>query len=168
MTAATFGEPRLPEHFWSKVVVDCETGCWTWIAAKANGYGRFTIGSRPTKDSRQTGAHRLAYITLVAPVARELDLDHLCRRPACVNPAHLEPVTHAENVRRGRGREAAIAMHAAKMRTHCVNGHAISEYRSIQKGTGARVCLGCSRMAWQRYIAKKGVGWRRVQKKVSP
>ena len=56
-------------------------------------------------------AHRVYYERHVGPVPEGLELDHLCRNPGCVNPEHLEPVTHAENIRRGyqakREREAA-------------------------------------------------------------
>ncbi len=30
-----------------------------------------------------------------------MDVDHLCRNRACVNPKHLELVSHKENLRRG-------------------------------------------------------------------
>jgi hypothetical protein len=46
-------------------------------------------------------AHRFAYELLVGPIPEDLELDHLCRVRHCVNPAHLEPVTHLENILRG-------------------------------------------------------------------
>jgi hypothetical protein len=45
--------------------------------------------------------HRDVYEQLVGPIPEGLVLDHLCRNRSCCNPAHLEPVTTAENVRRG-------------------------------------------------------------------
>jgi hypothetical protein len=53
-------------------------------------------------------AHRAVYEILVGDVADGLDMDHLCRTPACVNPAHLEPVTHAVNMRRGKVGEVMV------------------------------------------------------------
>lgn len=70
-----------------------ETPCFIWQRhLDENGYGR---------ASRRTLAHRLYYERARGPVPEGLELDHLCRVPACVNPDHLEPVTHVENIRRG-------------------------------------------------------------------
>lgn len=80
--------------FWNHVDQD-ESGCWLWTAATTpTGYGQFRFhdGSR--------AAHRLAYEQMVGPIPDGLELDHLCRVRNCVNPDHLEPVTHAENLRR--------------------------------------------------------------------
>lgn len=71
--------------------------CWPWRARLSrDGYGRLWDG-RYSAD-----AHRIAYTLFVGPVPDDMDLDHLCRNRGCVNPAHLEPVTHDENLRRGR------------------------------------------------------------------
>lgn len=86
----------LAERFWSKV--DRDGGpdcCWPWLAARANGYGKFYV------DGRMVRAHRFAYELLVGPIPEGLVLDHLCAVTFCVNPAHLEPVTQRENARRG-------------------------------------------------------------------
>lgn len=73
-----------------------DSGCWLWIGSvERYGYGRVTV------RGERWLAHRFVYTALVGPIAEGLSLDHLCRNTLCVNPDHLEPVDHAENVRRG-------------------------------------------------------------------
>lgn len=80
----------------SRYVVE-PNGCWRWTRGRTTaGYGHLSI----RKVYYQ--AHRLMYILHRGPVTT-FALDHLCRNRWCVNPWHLEPVTHQENVRRGRG-----------------------------------------------------------------
>ena len=99
------------ERFWSKV--DQSGGpdaCWPWTSVvPANGYGRFKAGGH---NGKVVGAHRLAYYFAYGPT--EAYLDHTCHSSSrdcpggsaclhrrCCNPAHLEPVSHAENMARG-------------------------------------------------------------------
>ena len=82
-------------HFLMKVRPIGE--CLAWIGAKnSGGYGYFW------HDKSYIGAHVFAYEHCVGPIPEGLVLDHLCEYRACVCPAHLEPVTQAENIRRSR------------------------------------------------------------------
>lgn len=85
------------ERFWRKVDAPAEDACWLWTGAKCAKYGAFGF------DGRTYKAHRLAYEWLIGPIPDGLTLDHLCMRHACVNPAHLEPVTLLENLHRNKG-----------------------------------------------------------------
>lgn len=120
-------------RFEDKYVV-CPTGCWVWMGCKLpRGYGRFW------KDGGMRLAHRVAYELFTGPIPDGLQLDHLCRVPGCVNPAHLEAVTHAENVRRGdRTRYNAD-------KTHCPQGHPYDEENTFIYSDGRRECRICNR-----------------------
>ena len=114
------GEAELAEaeRFWPKV--NLLGDCWLWLAyVNHGGYGRFRVGSMTDGTRRTVNAHRWAYEHLVGPIPEGLDLDHLCRVPGCVNPEHLEPVTHRENVARGFVARGAAAQHGTPgMYTH--------------------------------------------------
>lgn len=84
----------LTERFWSKV--QKSDGCWAWTAAtNEKGYGMFWNGERAVR------AHRFAFEAQHGEIPDGLQIDHLCRNPACCNPNHLEAVTPQENTRRG-------------------------------------------------------------------
>lgn len=101
-------------RFWSKVRKAAADGCWEWTGAVTQrGYGRFW----PTHRT-MVRAHRYAYQRLVGPIPEGLTIDHLCRNPSCVNPAHLEPVSNRTNILRSDGLSAKGAR-----QTHCKRGH---------------------------------------------
>lgn len=119
-------------------------GCWEWVRAKDScGYGVYF-----TEYGLFVGAHKYVYELHKGTVPRGLELDHiktLCQLRSCVNPDHLEPVTHLENVRRG-----SIAT-----KTHCKNGHEFTKTTTSITKRG-RICLVCRRnVDKERYANKR-------------
>jgi hypothetical protein len=135
----TFDLPKRPtreELFWAKV--QKTDSCWLWKAAKDHlGYGRFGA-----ENNKVVLAHRYAYELLVGPIPAGLTLDHLCRNPNCVNPAHLEPVTLAENLRRSTFQKSGTEVNTSK--THCPKGHPLSG-ENLYFWKGHRHCKTCKR-----------------------
>ena len=123
-------------RFWAKV--DKSGDCWVWTAAINKGYGVFAMSKTDIRD-----AHRVSWEWANGPVPVGLELDHLCRNPACVRPSHLEAVIHLENVRRGRA-PAALAYMAGT----CMRGHPRTPENSWRNGSRL-TCKPC-RQAWIR------------------
>lgn len=147
------------ERFIAKVSIK-ENGCHEWTAYSGpNGYGRFYVAGRGAL------AHRWAYEYFVGTIPDGLQLDHLCRNRGCVNPAHLEPVTASENVRRGRSGE--VARSRFSLITHCPRGHEYTPENTYMGGSG-RTCRTCKRArakahyeANRESYVKKAADWRK-------
>ena len=128
------GSPE--ERFWAKV--DAFGDCWEWTAYKnKDGYGIFRPGNKRT----MIRAHRFSWMILVGNIPPDKELDHLCRNRGCVNPDHLEPVTHRVNMSRTDLPTKALQRLTAQ-RTHCPKNHPYSG-ENLLMDNGARRCRTC-------------------------
>lgn len=141
------------------------SGCFIWMGfLDKNGYGRMGVGYSVDGNRRPAWAHRAAYEYFVGPVPEGMELDHKCRVTCCVNPDHLEPVTHQENVRRGLAGIVAKAIALAK--THCKRGHSFSG-NDATTYNGVRTCLICCRARAKRYRdERRARGEKRRRRKI--
>lgn len=128
-------DPHQLALFHSRVETDGD--CWLWTGhINPEGYG---IIYYPPKQRER--AHRWAYKAFVGPIPAGLILDHLCRVRRCVNPAHLEPVTDQENIRRG---EAGLNLLAAAAAVEfCPRGHRYDQDNTFTGSAGHRNCRQC-------------------------
>jgi hypothetical protein len=109
--------------------------CHLWTGTPtAKGYGRFWLNGRNIR------AHHYAYVQAHGPIPAGHEIDHLCRNRLCVNPAHLEAVTHRVNVLRSSN---VAAIRAAQ--THCCRGHHLAGSNLRIRPNGTRQCIACAR-----------------------
>jgi hypothetical protein len=132
----------LEERIWPKVnkngkiMPNMDSACWEWIGSKmSSGYGQIII--KENNKWRPRPAHVIVYEIMVGSIPKGLEPDHLCRNRACVNPSHIEPITHKKNVMRG----TSPVVDQVK-RTHCPKGHPYDEENTLRR-RGKRECYKC-------------------------
>jgi hypothetical protein len=124
LTKADFDERYIPEPM---------SGCWIWLnRLDRNGYGFF----------RGVTASRASYLFHKGPLPDGHEIDHLCRLRCCVNPDHLEAVTHSTNVLRSD--------HRCRRQTHCINGHEFNLENTYISKKNKRMCRECSKLRMRR------------------
>lgn len=129
------------ERFQRRVQHD-PSGCWLWTGATTSNYG---YGHLSLRRGQTEYAHRLAYRLAYGEIPAGWVIDHLCRTPACVNPAHLEAVPHRTNILRGIG--PTVALHHAGV---CKRGHPRTPettYYRKDRGRNVGYCRLCQREA---------------------
>lgn len=141
-------QPRVPlaERLWSRIDRSDPSACWLWTGASTRG-GKYGVIGRP--GGRSAGnllTHVAAYLLEVGPIPVGWQIDHLCRVTLCCNPAHLEAVTQAENLRR---QQAAI--------THCFRGHEFTPENTYHPPAtpSRRQCRKCNRIRNRAAYARK-------------
>ena len=132
------------QDFWQKVTL-ADNGCWRWTGfLHGGGYGKFSF------NRKRYAAHRFMYEVLRGAIPDDLEIDHLCLNKFCVNPNHMEIVTHGENCIRGGIAERARQIQLSK--THCPQGHPYDLLNTYFTPENKRMCRTCRR---QRDTIKK-------------
>jgi HNH endonuclease len=115
-----------------------ENDCWLpSVMRNQDGYSIIRY------EGRTVGAHRVTYENFRGEISDPLEIDHLCRVRHCVNPWHMEAVTHKENVRRGKA--------GYYDRLTCRNGHSFTPVNTYVHPDGSRDCRTCRRDAARRF-----------------
>ena len=145
MPIGVYLRPTLAERFWRKVLKT--ESCWLWLGCVSpNGYGYIQINKKPYL------VHRLSYEmanNTKLPNGHSLEIDHLCRNKRCVNPEHLEIVSHQVNNNRGVG---VTARHAKA--THCPQGHPYDLFNTYRRPDGGRDCRICQKKRMEVWRAR--------------
>jgi len=129
-------EQRTLDRFFDNLRAPSLLECWPWTGhIGEDGYGVFK------RRKERKGAHRYAYEFAIGPIPPGLEIDHLCLVRHCVNPLHLEPVTHRENLLRSRN---FAALNARK--THCKRGHEFTQENTYLWRDKTRICRMCARL----------------------
>lgn len=156
---ATQSIPTLIDRFLRNVSPEPNTGCWFWTGQMTkNGYGRFRVQENMRKTFGL--AHIFSYRAYKGPIPKGMEIGHKCHdscgdcaggsscpHRSCVNPDHLEAMTHKENLRRGRGPMPGALAGAViqKAKTHCPRGHEYTP-ENLYQTAKMRRCRTCDRI----------------------
>lgn len=121
--------------------------CWDWLGSQSNGYGQFILQGRPKV---RIAPYRFIWEWINGPMPDGLEPDHTCNNRNCVNPQHVEPVTHSENQRRAYQRGRKTGKRARP--THCKQGHEYTPENVLRERP--LQCRECNRIRCAAYARR--------------
>lgn len=132
----------IEERLLSKIQID-NKDCWVWTGSvfkqKYSTYSQIRIKNKCRK------AHQVSYEVFIGPIPQGRELDHLCKNKLCINPAHLEPVTHFENMERGYW----------TTKDECIHGHSYGGGNTYLNTRGHRECRTCRKERSQKFYERQ-------------
>ncbi len=150
LTAKSAQEKTPEEKFWESTDKRTEEECWPWVGS-TRGNDRWKYGII-WMNGKLESAHRFSWVLFNGAIPALKDADsrgtcilHKCDNPLCVNPKHLFPGTHKDNMRD----KLAKNRDGNKNKTHCPHGHAYTDentYIAKQRGKRMRHCKTCHRI----------------------
>lgn len=140
---------NLPENterrLLEKIEKQKDSDCWLFTGSKLpSGYGILWNGERPT------GAHRISFLLYNGEIPAGTEIDHICNNRACVNPSHLQAISHKENILK-----SSSLMGVNSRKTHCKRGHPLDGENLHLTPLGSRQCKECMRMHARNAKARK-------------
>lgn len=150
-STAPYLAASLRRRFAERITPEPFSGCILWTGRlTTKGYGVISTGQK------ERSAHRIAYEWHFGPIPEGLQVHHKCKTRSCVNPLHMQLVTHLEHIAL-EDRQAKI-----KARTHCSNGHEYTEENTIMRERvdkyglrTFRTCRECGRIAARNFLRRK-------------
>lgn len=140
----------LPAYLEDRISPEPNSGCWLWTGGGTGRYGVLWVRKAGDKKAREIKAHRAVFEYAKGIIPKPLELDHLCRNRYCVNPDHLEAVTHQVNVQRGEA-----GRYPRKLLSECFRGHPYSEENTYWN-KGKRHCRSCHPIHRRNYYLRNG------------
>lgn len=148
----------LVDRFWG--YVSRGAGCWEWSGARMS--ANYGVLRQPKSDGgKLLYAHRISYaIYHDVPYDESDHIHHKCHNPPCVNPDHLEGLSHQEH----RAQHPTWVKKRG-LREYCLRGHSMLNAYVRPDGNG-RMCKTCRDQRWDAFYEKNKNRLNRKKRKV--
>jgi hypothetical protein len=141
------------QRFWA--CVEFNPGdCWIWRGTyRGNNYGCFFAGKTLEGKNKYVSPQVFAWEETNGSLPAGMEIHHRCLNPACINPLHLEALSHEDH----------IATRTRVTKEFCIRGHPLSGNNLyIISSTGYRRCRACDAL---RHLRSWDTKWERPDRR---